>query len=285
MFSRVGKPCLPGPSVSADKSPCKPCLPDDMAMPLQIKPEAGPLVPVGCSAERAPASLPAELWQQVWGGLDQGFHGGTGTTPELHRSGTCKCGKLKFRADGNLAASFLCHCHMCRKYWAQGTPQHVLWVRPENAVTITEGQEYHKTWTMKKLSHNLRGEGHIHFAGCCGTVINVNFSDPNGTFTLLFPYNFTYDEWGDLKTQRGNKARHGLPDEFLPRFHAHYENRSHDHEDTLPKLADIWLEDMPLMNNAGDIVSKVTYPMPGFEKGWSSSPVKDNLIGVMKSKL
>lgn len=211
------------------------------------------------------ATLPPELWEKVWYGLDHGFHGGTGTTPEIHRSGACKCGKLK--------------------YWSQGTPQHILWVRPATAVSITDGMEHLKTWTMDKLSHNLRGEGIISFAECCGTNINVNFSDPNGTFTLMWPYNFEFPEWGDLQTQRGNKARHGIIDVFQPRFHAHYENRSHDHEDTLPKLADIWLEDMPLMNNQGDVVSKVTYPMPGFEKGWGNSPINGNLIGVAKSKL
>jgi hypothetical protein len=172
---------------------------------------------------------------------------------------------------------------MCRKYWSQGSPQHILWVRPETAVTITGGKDYHTTWTMDKLSHNLRGEATIHFASCCGTPINVNFSDPNGTFTLVWPYNFKYEEFGDLKTGRGAKARHGYLEMFRPRFHAHYENRSHDHEDTLPKLADIWLEGMPLMDNSGEIIGKVEYPMHGFENGWEKAPTSGNL--TPKSKL
>lgn len=222
-----------------------------------------------------PPCLPPELWKQVWHGLDQGFHGGTGQSPEIRREGQCKCGKLKFRVDGKLAAAFYCHCHMCRKYFAQGTPQHILWVRPRTAVTVTEGKEHLSTWTMNELSHNLRGEATISFASCCGTSINVNFSDPSGDFTLMWPYNFIYEEWGDLKTQRGAKARHGIDEVFIPRFHAHYENRSHDHEDTLPKLADIWLEGMPLMDNNGDVIGKVTYPMPGFENGWEKSPTSN----------
>lgn len=230
------------------------------------------------------ATLPPELWTKVWTGLDHGFHGGTGDRPEIKMDGACKCGKLKFRCDGQLAASFYCHCHMCRMYWSQGTPQHILWVQPETAVSITGGAEHVKTWTMDKLSHNLRGEATITFAACCGTNINVNFSDPNGTFTLMWPYNFSYAEWGDLKTGRGAKARHGIVEKFLPRFHAHYENRSHDHEDTLPKLADIWLEDMPLMDNKGDVVGKVAYPMQGFEAGWDKSPTSGNMTGA-KSKL
>jgi hypothetical protein len=230
------------------------------------------------------ASLPPELWKGVWDGVDKGFHAGK-SRPEINMEGQCKCGKLKFRVDGNLAAAFLCHCHMCRRYYSQGTPQHILWVRPETAVTITEGEEYHASWTMEKLSHNLRGESTQHFASCCGTPINVNFSDPNGDFTLMWPYNFNYPEWGDLKTGRGAKARHGIIEMFRPRFHAHYENRSHDHEDTLPKLADIWLPDMPMMNNGGDIIGKVQYPMPGFEEGWEESPVKDNMWELKLSKL
>merc|ERR1711865_156258 len=244
-----------GELASMDSFQCEPC-----------RPRA--LVP-----STTAAVLPPEIWEKVWYGVDHGFHNNI-ARPELHNEGACKCGKLKFRCDGTLAASFLCHCHMCRKYWSQGTPQHITWVQPQTAVTITEGVKLLNTWTMDKLSHNLRGEATISFASCCGTNINVNFSDPNAQFTLLWPDNFSYPEWGDTKTGRGAKARHGDLEVLRPRFHAHYENRSHDHEDTLPKLADIWLPGMPLMNNSGEVVGKLSYPMPGFENGWANSPTK-----------
>jgi len=235
--------------------------------------ECKPCRPRALARNDAAAVLPPELWMKVWYGVDAAWHNNK-ERPEIHKEGACKCGKLKFRADGNLAASFLCHCHMCRKYWSQGTPQHIVWVQPQTAVTVTEGVKFLNTWTMDKLSHNLRGSATISFASCCGTNLNVNFADPNAQFTLLWPDNFTYPEWGDLKTGRGAKARHGDLAVMRPRFHAHYENRSHDHEDTLPKLADIWLEGMPMMNNLGDIVGKLSYPMPGFENGWANSPTK-----------
>jgi len=217
-----------------------------------------------------PATLPPALWKQVWDGLDKGFKP-DGHHPEIHMEGACKCGKLKFRVDGTLAAAFWCHCHMCRKYWSQTTPTETCWVHPANALTITEGQEHVKTWTVEELSRNLRGQGTVTFCGSCGTNINVNFSDPNAIFTLMWPYNFNYAEWGDL-AGRGDKARHGDIDMFRPRFHAHYENRAVDMDDGLPKLADIWLEGMPLMNATGEIVGKVSYPMKGFENGFLSAP-------------
>jgi len=235
--------------------------------------ECKPCRPRALARNDAAAVLPPELWMKVWYGVDAAWHNNK-ERPEIHKEGACKCGKLKFRADGNLAASFLCHCHMCRKYWSQGTPQHIAWVQPQTAVQVTEGLKYLQTWNMNKLSHNLRGEATIYFASCCGTNINVTFSDPNGQFTLMWPYNFTEPEWGDLTTGRGAKARHGLDPIFRPRFHAHYENRARDFEDTLPKLADIWLEDMPLMNNQGEIVGKMEYPMPGFDNGWAMAPTK-----------
>jgi len=217
----------------------------------------------------AAATLPPELWQQVWDSLDKGFFP-VGGHPEIHLPGACKCGKLKFQVDGTLAASFLCHCHMCRKYWSQMCPTHTLWVQPATAVSVTSGSEHVKSWTVEKLSRNLRGQANVNFCGNCGTPINVEFSDPNGTFTLMWPYNFDVNEWGDT-SGKGDKARHGDFEMFRPRFHAHYENRSVDAEDNLPKLADIWLEGLPTMNNAGEVIGKVQFPMPGFEQGWNKA--------------
>jgi len=230
------------------------------------------LTAVAAAAARPPATLPPAIWKQVWDGLDKGFFPeGTGGHPEIHMGGACKCGKLKFQVDGTLAAAFLCHCHMCRKYWSQCCPTHTLWVQPATAVSVTSGAEHVKSWTVDKLSRNLRGQANVNFCGNCGTPINVEFSDPNGTFTLMWPYNFDVNEWGDT-SGKGDKARHGDHDMFRPRFHAHYENRSVDAEDSLPKLADIWLEGLPMMNNAGDVIGKIEYPLKGFEKGWMKAP-------------
>jgi hypothetical protein len=213
--------------------------------------------------------LPPDLWKQVWDGVDKGFCP-TGHE-EIHMAGSCKCGKLKFKVDGTLAVAMYCHCHMCRKFFAQTTPTETLWIQPATALSITQGEEYYASWTVDKLSRNLRGEGYPHFAKCCGTPIHVRLSDPNATFTLMWPYNFNYEEWGDL-SGKGDKARHGYVDMFRPRFHAHYENRAVDVADDLLKLADIWLEGMPLMNNAGEVIGKVSYPLPGFENGWMKAP-------------
>jgi len=235
-----------------DNASCRPC------NPLQANPCASPAV------------LPPALWAKVWDGVTKAFFP-TGH-PELHLDGACKCGKLQFRVDGKLAAAFKCHCHMCRKYWGQETPSHVLWIWPETAVTFTAGREHLSLHNVEKLANNLRGAATVNFCNNCGTNINVEFSDPNGTFTLMWPYNFNYQQWGDV-SGKGDKARHGFSEVFRPRFHAHYENRSVDSEDGLPKLADIWLEGMPMMNNAGESIGQVTYPMPGFENGWMAAPI------------
>jgi len=221
-----------------------------------------------CAAQ----TLPPELWGKVWDGLAKGFM--TTGFPEVHMEGECQCGKIQFRVDGNLLSAFWCHCHMCRKFWAQTVPAHTLWMKPETAVTFTAGHEYLSLYVVEKLSRNLRGQGFVNFCSHCGTKINVEFSDPNATFTLMWPYNFKYPEWGDVPGGRGDKARHGYSEMFRPRFHAHYENRPYDSYDGLLKLADIWLEDMPLMNDAGEITGKISYPLKGFENGWMSSPTE-----------
>lgn len=217
--------------------------------------------------------MPPELWKNIFDGFSKAFFP-TGH-PEIHMNGQCKCGKLKFRVDGTLTASFYCHCHMCRQYWSQATPTETLWISPATAVTVTAGEEHVKCWTVEKLTRNLRGQATVYFCANCGTNTNVRFSDPNANFTLMWPNNFKYEEWGDLSGKGDNagaKARHGFSDVLRPRFHAHYENRSVDVEDSLPKLADVFFEGMDLMNNKGDIIGKVTHPMPGFENGWLKAP-------------
>jgi hypothetical protein len=226
-------------------------------------------------AKKPPAVLPPKLWYQVWDSLDKAFFP-TGH-PELHMEGACKCGKLQFRVDGTLAAAFWCHCHMCRKYWGQHTPAHCLWIQPETAVTFTAGHEYLSLHIVEKLSRNLRGQAFVKFCKNCGTNINVEFSDPNGTFTLMWPYNFNFPECGDT-SGGGDKARHGFAEVLRPRFHAHYENRAVDAYDGLPKLADIWLEGLPVLNDAGESIGKVSFPMPGFENGWMAAPVQPTKV-------
>lgn len=246
---------------------CSVCLPE-MQQPAPTT-KSSFRMPSPLQQQPTAAVLPPKLWQQIWGDLDKAFFP-VGGHPSMHMTGACKCGKLQFRVDGNLAASFLCHCHMCRRHWCQGTPAHVLWVQPETALTFTAGREYLQIRIVEKLENNLRGSATVNFCKECGTNINVEFSDPNATFTLMWPYNFSYSQWGDL-SGKGDKARHGYSEILRPRFHAHYENRAMDAQDDLLKLADVWLEGMPLMNNTGGIVGKVTQPMPGYENGWISA--------------
>jgi len=197
--------------------------------------------------------LPAELWTDIFDSVGKAFypHG----HPELHMEGHCKCDKVKFRVDGHLKAAFWCHCAMCRWYWAQANPSQTLWIEPRNAVTITSGAEYVKHWTVEELARNLRGTADVYFCSHCGTNINVKFADPGAEFTLMWPYNFDFPEFGS------KPERHGYSEVLKPRFHAHYENRSIDAEDSLPKLADVWLSGMALMNNTGDIIGEMVYPM------------------------
>jgi len=237
----------------------------------------------GLKPEEALAGLPPELWKMVWGRLDDAFFP-DGKHPEIHMNGACKCGKCNFKVDGKLAVSMMCHCHMCRRYWSEQCPTHTIWVWGE--LTMTKGKEFHSSYHIPKLSRNLRGTATVNFCTCCGTKTNVLFGDPSGgkPFTLLWPGNFLYEEWGNV-SGKGDKARHGYAEVLRPRFHAHYENRSVDVEDTLPKLADIWVDNMPVMNNKGEVTGKMQYPMPGFENGFLNAPaIEATLDGSPGSK-
>jgi len=232
---------------------------------------------VGVAPEEARAGisggargLPEALWATVWKRLDDAFFP-DGKHPEIHMNGTCKCGKAAFKVDGRLTTSFMCHCHMCRRYWSEQCPTHTLWIWGD--LTVTKGKELHTSYDIPKLSRNLRGTATVNFFTCCGTKTNVLFGDPSGgkPFTLMWPGNFLYEEWGNV-SGKGDKSRHGYADVLAPRFHAHYENRSVDVEDTLPKLADIWVDEMPVMNNKGEVTGKMQFPMPGFENGFLNAP-------------
>ena len=140
-----------------------------------------------CNVKLSPcaATLPKELWEGVFNGLRKGFM--TTGHPKIEGlEGACKCGKLEFVVNGELATAMMCHCHMCRKYFSQSTPTPTLWVQPEDAVTITKGKEFYTSWLVPKLSRNLRGQATCYFSKCCGTQIHVQFSDPNGDFTLMW---------------------------------------------------------------------------------------------------
>jgi len=252
---------------SDDDETCAPCVPVSMQASWCGNPVSRPSA---LEIQSCAAVLPPELWTKVWDGLAQGFF--TKGFPTIDRmEGACKCGKLGFEVTGILVASFQCHCHMCRRYWSQATPTPTLWVRPAHCLTVTKGEEYLGSWTVEKLSRNLRGQATVQFCKACGTNIDVNFSDPAGDFALMWPNNFKYDEWGDI-SGKGDKARHGYAEMFKPRFHAHYENRAYDIDDSLPKLADIWMEGLPMMNSQGDIIGEIKYPLPGFENGWMEAP-------------
>eukprot|EP00420_Gonyaulax_spinifera_P016918 CAMPEP_0197913310 /NCGR_PEP_ID=MMETSP1439-20131203/76451_1 /TAXON_ID=66791 /ORGANISM="Gonyaulax spinifera, Strain CCMP409" /LENGTH=589 /DNA_ID=CAMNT_0043535163 /DNA_START=82 /DNA_END=1851 /DNA_ORIENTATION=- len=219
------------------------------------------------------SALPAELWTNLFDSLDKAFF--PAGHPDVHMEGHCKCNKLQFRVDGTLTAAFICHCSMCRWYLAQANPSHTLWIEPATALTVTEGHEHLKQWTVERLSRNLRGQATVYFCGSCGTNINVRFSDPGAKMTLMWPWNFKFEEWG------GTPPRHGYAEIFCPRFHAHYENRSVDAEDSLPKLADIWLEGMAVTNNTGDTIGSVSFPMPtAYYSQVSSNAAADAMFGV-----
>ena len=139
---------------------------------------------------------------------------------------------------------------------------HALGGAAGGALTVTAGKENLKQWTVERLSRNLRGSATVDFCDNCGTNINVQFADPGAKFTLMWPFNFRYHEWDDTPANYKKVPRHGFAELLRPLSHAHDNNRSVDAEDSLPKLADIWMEDTELMNNSGEIVGKVTFPMP-----------------------
>lgn len=83
----------------------------------------------------------------------------------MSRTGGCQCGAVRFRVEGELGRSSICHCRMCQKAFGAFYGPYVAATREQ------------VTWTgQRKLfaSSNIVSRG---FCGDCGTQLTFEGSD------------------------------------------------------------------------------------------------------------
>lgn len=127
--------------------------------------------------------------------------------------GRCSCGAITFAADGEAVVQAYCHCHSCQV--AHSTPVMAVALFPLGTVTL-EGQT---------RSMSITGRQHAATRiSCvrCGTRVAV-IPSGEGADQLrgLFPALCLSAEW------------------FRPQMHLHWQERSIDVNDALPKYLDV----------------------------------------------
>jgi hypothetical protein len=90
--------------------------------------------------------------------------------------GSCLCGSVKYRVDGDLKFVVNCHCRFCSK--AHGAAFTTLLIMPFSKLEMTEGQSLLSSYEVKKLN-SLRV-----FCSQCGTRL-YNHSPSKGMISLI----------------------------------------------------------------------------------------------------
>ncbi|GAD95716.1 predicted protein [Paecilomyces variotii No. 5] len=86
-------------------------------------------------------------------------------------SGSCACGNITFKYDGEPALTALCHCANCQKWTGSAFSSNV--AVPTTALSIIKGIP--KTWSRQGLTS---GKEHLQFfCGDCGSAL---YSQPGG---------------------------------------------------------------------------------------------------------
>lgn len=155
-----------------------------------------------------------------------------GVAPRINQTGSCFCGAVQYKVEGEVVFNALCHCRACARACGTG-PVHLLAVAPkETAVTITQGEDAIVTHgdTVTRC-----------FCGRCGTTLHQGpVAVP---FRAVLPTTF--------KIEAGTNCL--FPDEYKPQIHCNYENRTFDWCDDLPKFQCFPGDGAKMMDNAGSI--------------------------------
>jgi hypothetical protein len=77
-------------------------------------------------------------------------------------TGSCLCGEVRFRIEGELAPIQVCHCQQCRK--AQGGPFAAVIPVAASAFQWVSGEELLKSYESSQGKQRL-------FCGCCGSPV------------------------------------------------------------------------------------------------------------------
>ena len=135
--------------------------------------------------------------------------------------GSCLCGGVEIRIEGDPVAMAFCHCDSCRSWL--GAPLHAASLWPTDAVTVTRGEEKLRVFKRTEASHRT-------FCTECGSPVLVRHPD-----------------MGMTDVPAGNVD--GL--DFQPSIHVHYTERVIDMKDGLPKYAG-----MPGPGGEGELVAE-----------------------------
>ncbi len=122
--------------------------------------------------------------------------------------GTCFCGAVSVRAQGEPAAMGFCHCRSCRSW--SGGPVNAFTLWAPDAVSVTGGSEHLATFAKTEVSHRQ-------FCTKCGGHLMTR----HPTLNLIDVFAAT------------------LPDlKFVPAVHVNYAETVLPMRDGLPKLKD-----------------------------------------------
>jgi len=149
-------------------------------------------------------------------------------------TGCCQCGEVKFKVEGQIAFTALCHCTFCVGTRGVG-PVHLMGVAPETSMTITHGKEN----LVDHVGKIVRT-----FCKKCGCQIQAVLKG-SGIVTVL-PLNFNIETAG-----APHNGEFLLPAKFQPQSHVNYESRLFDAQDTLPKFKGLF--EAPLDNHGVEI--------------------------------
>lgn len=153
--------------------------------------------------------------------------------PELATTGSCHCGAIQFRVQGEVMINGLCHCGNC-SHSKGASPIHLIALRGDDSVQVTEGREHLHVRVLNRFHL-------VTCSACHGPV--MQYQDGMG-FRAVFPVT--------LHLRRGETGMdHGqdrMPDDWKPQLHLNYENRLFDWNDELPKFK-VLPPEMPLQSD------------------------------------
>ena len=105
------------------------------------------------------------------------------STKEIDQTGCCYCGSVKYKLQGEITMSALCHCKTCSRFRGM-SPIHLLVVEPAKSLQFIEGEN------ITKMYHEPKITGFMEYCFCtkCGGSVYQCPIDAN--WRTVFPTNF-----------------------------------------------------------------------------------------------
>ncbi|KAG2392809.1 hypothetical protein C9374_011534 [Naegleria lovaniensis] len=147
---------------------------------------------------------------------------------DIIRTGSCRCGHLRFAVKGNsYEYCSLCHCRCCRL--GTSAPVSLVIGVPKDKFEWISGREH--ALKVCKISETFEG----YYCGDCGGYVAQGGQDYPFMSTLVCVFD-------DIKKEFCPRDKfeqdEGMKQFFTPKDHVNYENRVIDFHDELPKYMD-----------------------------------------------